>query len=79
MLRHMAFAHFGFQKWRRILLEVYVSHADAQPLYELIAFYTTYRAIVRLKVSCLRLAGTAMIEQPKIKKDIALYLEQAYL
>lgn len=75
---HMDLAHSGFPEWSRIFLDAYMDHADDLQVYALIDFYATYRAVVRLKVSCFGLSSAGATRQHAIKKEIRRYLDQAY-
>jgi aminoglycoside phosphotransferase family enzyme/predicted kinase len=75
---HMDMEHLGFPELSRIFLTAYVDKADDPELYALIDFYAAYRAIVRLKITCLRLKEVENSEQHFLTNEIRRYTDQAY-
>jgi len=59
-------------------LAAYVAAADDPALYRLLDFYACYRAMVRVKVDCLRSGQLDAAARPAIVRRAAAYLEQAY-
>jgi hypothetical protein len=70
----------GFPKTARHLLDCYVRYADDPDVFVLIDFYKCYRAFVRAKVNCLRLAGNALgdWEKRRLHRETDRYLDLAY-
>jgi uncharacterized protein len=76
---HMDMEQLGYPKQSRTILKSYVDHANDPEMYALIDFYAAYRAIVRLKVACIRHNELESQEQQKNMKDeINTFLNQAY-
>lgn len=76
---HMDMEHRGYSELSRIFLASYVNHSDDPELYSLIDFYAAYRAVVRLKISCLRLGSEETeAEQQALRSEAKLYMDQAY-
>jgi uncharacterized protein len=76
---HMDMEQIGYHKQSRTVLKSYVDHAHDPEMYTLIDFYAAYRAIVRLKVACIRHNELEGKEQQKTLKDeINAFLNQAY-
>jgi predicted kinase len=76
---HMDMEHLGHSRWSRAFLAAYVNAANDSELYALLDFYATYRAIVRLKVSCLRLQEVENAhDQKTLIEEARLYMDQAY-
>jgi aminoglycoside phosphotransferase family enzyme/predicted kinase len=75
---HMDMEHLGYGKWSRSFLAAYVNDARDPGLYSLLDFYAAYRAIVRLKVACLRWEEVKESEQETLAGDARVYLNQAY-
>jgi uncharacterized protein len=70
--------HMGCQDLGRELLASYaVSAADVE-IYQVLDFYAAYRALVRLKVSCLSIGQNGIKENAFMEKEIRRYLNQAY-
>jgi len=70
--------HLGYPEWSRAFLAAYVDAGNDPGLYALLDFYATYRAIVRLKVTCLRLKEVERAEQQVLIAEALLYMDQAY-
>jgi predicted kinase len=60
-----------------MLLEAYVEAADDPGIYALIDFYAAYRALVRAKIDCFRLADADEEEKTAVIDDIRRYMDQA--
>lgn len=75
---HMDMEHLGYPEWSRAFLAAYVDAGNDPGLYALLDFYATYRAIVRLKVTCLRLKEVEKAEQQVLMAEARLYMDQAY-
>lgn len=70
--------HRGHADVGRRILSVYARAARDPEIYALLDFYAAYRAMVRLKVSCLSLEQADAILRERLEADIARYLRQAY-
>ena len=70
----------GFPKTARHLLDCYVRYADDADVFVLIDFYKCYRAFVRAKVNCLRLADNALgeWEKSRLRRETDRFLNLAY-
>ena len=70
----------GFPKIAQHLIHSYVQYADDPDVFVLIDFYKCYRAVVRAKVNCLRLAEKALgeWEKSKLRRETDRYLNLAY-
>lgn len=76
---HMDMEHLGRPDLSLAVLAAYVRHASDPELYSLLDFYAAYRAIVKLKVACLRSTEIESKEEhEKLKALAAHYLGQAY-
>jgi uncharacterized protein len=76
---HMDMEQLGYHKQSQVILKSYVDYAQDPEIYALIDFYAAYRAIVRLKVACIRCDELETQEQKKaIKNEINALLNQAY-
>jgi uncharacterized protein len=76
---HMDMEQLGYHKESQTVLKSYVDYAHDPEIYALIDFYANYRAIVRLKVACIRHSELEEQEQQKLMKDeINTLLNQAY-
>ena len=75
---HMDMEHLGFSELSRNFLNAYVNKAGDPELYALIDFYAAYRAIVRLKVTCLRSQEIENSQRRFLKNEIKRYTDQAY-
>jgi uncharacterized protein len=76
---HMDMEQLGYHKESQTVLKSYVDHAHDPEIYALIDFYAGYRAIVRLKVACIRYSELEKHEQQMVVKDeIDALLIQAY-
>lgn len=76
---HMDLEHLGFPELSRIVLSSYVRYASDPELYSLLDFYSAYRAIVKLKVNCLRSMEVDAVElRRRLKEKAGEYLNLAY-
>ncbi|MBA3027767.1 MAG: AAA family ATPase [Desulfobacteraceae bacterium] len=69
--------HLGYPDQGRLLLSVYAETARDPEVYALLDFYAAYRALVRLKVTCLAMDGNLQDQGP-VMPEIRRYLNQAY-
>lgn len=72
---HMDLTRLGFAELSQVVLQAYVDHALDPDIYAVIDFYAAYRAIVRLKVACVR-HGQAPSQA--LREEIAAHLDQAF-
>lgn len=65
----------------RLLIDAYVRHSSDLSLYAVLSFYKCYRAMVRVKVDCMRLrqGGLNTAEQEKLRQKVTRYTDLAYL
>lgn len=75
---HMDLEHMGFSELSRDFLNAYVAASDDLGMYALLDFYASYRAVVMVKIHCLRLQEAEEPEKEKIESEIQHYLNQAY-
>ena len=76
---HMDLERTGGTGLSGTLLSAYAREADDCELYALIDFYAAYRAIVKLKVACLRSTETGDEEELRgLKRTASEFLKQAY-
>lgn len=75
---HMDLEHLGHADLSRIVLRAYVEQADDPELYSLLDFYAAYRAVVKLKVACLRAAEAAGANAVPQRHEADQYMQQAY-
>ncbi len=76
---HMDMEQLGFAGQSQDILKAYVKHSKDPEIYALIDFYAAYRAMVRLKVACIRWDELAEADDKKsIQEEINLHLNQAY-
>mgnify|MGYP001287902189 CR=1 FL=1 len=68
----------GFPAVADAFLAAYVTASGDSDLYTLIDFYKCYRAVVRLKVSCLRLEQIGAGQRPSLMAEIRRYQAMAY-
>jgi len=70
----------GFSAVARILLNAYIQYSGDVDIYLLMNFYKCYRALVRLKVNCLRLRQNDLAEEQRSKllADTQRYMDIAY-
>lgn len=76
---HMDLEALGYPEVSRAVLAAYVKHADDFGLYAVLDFYATYRALVKVKVACLR--ATEIVEPQARHSSEATaceYLAHAY-
>lgn len=76
---HMDLEHLGREDLCQEFLAAYAERADDFEMYALLDFYAAYRAVVKVKVACLRWEE---MESPKereaLAKEAMSYLQQAY-
>jgi aminoglycoside phosphotransferase family enzyme/predicted kinase len=76
---HMDLESLGCPDASRVIMSAYTEHSTDYECYSLLDFYAVYRALVKVKVACLR---STEVEEQKARlalKDSARdYLEQAY-
>ena len=76
---HMDLEHLGYPDLSQAFLASYVRRAADPQLYTLLDFYAAYRAVVKLKVNCLRLTEVEdPVERHEIRARALGYLQQAY-
>jgi uncharacterized protein len=76
---HMDMEQLGYPQQSQVVLKAYVDCAEDPEIYALIDFYAVYRAIVRLKVACIRYDELETLEKKKtVKNEINSLLNQAY-
>ncbi len=76
---HMDMEQLGYPKQSQMVLKSYVDCAHDPEIYALIDFYAAYRAIVRLKVACIRYDELKSREQKKaMTNELHGLLNQAY-
>jgi len=75
---HMDLEHLGHPDLSRVILAAYVEQADDPELYSLIDFYAAYRAVVKLKVACLRSSEAQAEAKGPLKAEAQGFLQQAY-
>ncbi|MFO8084872.1 MAG: AAA family ATPase [Desulfobacterales bacterium] len=76
---HMDMELLGYPEESQVILKSYVEHANDPEIYALIDFYAAYRAIVRLKVACIR--HNELKKQKlsnSLQVEINTHLNQAY-
>jgi aminoglycoside phosphotransferase family enzyme len=74
---HMDMEHLGYSELSKTFLKNYASTANDPELYLLLDFYAAYRAVVRLKVSCLRAREVENREKEFVVDEAKRYLDQA--
>jgi hypothetical protein len=74
----MDMEHLGHGNWSRAFLASYVNDANDPGLYSLLDFYAAYRAIVRLKVACLRWREVGKAQREALEDEARHYMDQAY-
>jgi len=74
----MDLEHLGYAEMGRTILAAYVDQADDPELYSLIDFYAAYRAVVKLKVACLRAAEVEGEEKQALRAEVNGFLQLAY-
>jgi aminoglycoside phosphotransferase family enzyme/predicted kinase len=69
----------GFTQVARSLLKAYARFSDDQEVFILLDFYKCYRALVRVKVNCLRLQQTDLAEaqRAELLEEIQRYMDLA--
>lgn len=76
---HMDLEHLGGEDLCKAFLAAYAERADDFEMYALLDFYACYRAVVKVKVACLRSAELESAEEREILKGEARsYLQGAY-
>lgn len=76
---HMELERSGHGALSRTILDAYVDRARDFDLYSLIDFYAAYRAIVKVKVACLRWAELEDADHAlSVQREAVEYLELAY-
>ncbi len=75
---HMDLEYRGYSEKSQGLLRSYVERANDAQLYAMLDFYGAYRAVVRLKVSCLTLDGLKPEAAAYMKKAVSHYQDLAY-
>jgi len=76
---HMDLESLGYPEASRVIMSAYTAHSRDHECYALLDFYAAYRAIVKVKVSCLRSTEVEALDARLALKPIAKdYLEQAY-
>lgn len=76
---HMDLEHHGGENLCQAFLAAYAERADDFEMYALLDFYACYRAMVKVKVACLRSAELESAEEREILKGEARgYLQGAY-
>jgi uncharacterized protein len=76
---HMDFDHLGRQDLSLQVLDAYVKQATDPGIFALLDFYAAYRAIVKLKVSCLHFSELHNPEGcTSLRRQAVAYLQQAY-
>lgn len=75
---HMDLEHLGYSDLSRMILKAYVEQADDPELYSLLDFYAAYRAVVKLKVACLRSTAADPSDVEPLRNEAAKYMQQAY-
>ncbi len=75
---HMDMDHYGLPTWSLAFLKAYVEFSKDWQAYALVDFYAVYRAVVRLKVSCLSLSSAKPKKRNELIADARLYMDQAY-
>lgn len=75
---HMDLEYREYSEKSQELLRAYVDQANDAQLYALLDFYSAYRAVVRLKVSCFTLDGLNPEAAAFMRKAISRYQDLAY-
>ena len=75
---HMDMEHLGYGNWSRAVLAAFVVGANDPGLFSLLDFYAAYRAIVRLKVTCLRWQEEDKTRKEALGNEARHYMDQAY-
>jgi uncharacterized protein len=77
---HMELDHLGHAALGRALLAAYAAAAADPEIYTLLDFYASYRAMVMVKINCLRYAEAPADPalQDTLRQQAQHYLEQAY-
>ena len=75
---HMELDHLGHPELGRELLRTYAESSDDPACYDLLDFYCAYRALVRVKICCLSLAGAEENRKAELRNQARQYFQQAY-
>jgi uncharacterized protein len=76
---HMDLESLGYPDTSRVIVSAYTEHSGDRECYALLDFYAAYRAIVKVKVACLRSTEVEALEvRLALKKSAGDYLAQAY-
>jgi aminoglycoside phosphotransferase family enzyme/predicted kinase len=76
---HMDLEALGSPDASTVIMSAYTAHSEDHEFYSLLDFYAAYRAIVKVKVACLRYTEIEAPEaQLPLKETARAYLEQAY-
>ena len=76
---HMELEKLGQSGLSRTILDAYVEAARDYDLYALIDFYAAYRAVVKVKVACLRLSELDDADEKEmLRREAETYLSLAY-
>lgn len=75
---HMDLEHLGYPDVSRALLAEYAACSNDTRLYTLLDYYTAYRSIVRLKVSCFRAQEMEEDEKQPIIEEARRFMNLAY-
>ena len=71
--------HLGRQDLAQELLASYAVSANDLEIYQVVYFYAAYRALVRLKITCLTLDQNERKAHAIMENEIRRYLNQAYV
>ncbi len=75
---HMDLEHLGYPDVSRELIKAYADNAGDPEIYALLNFFSAYRAIIRLKVSCFQYGELEKRHPAEVKNEIQLFMDQAY-
>ncbi|HPA15486.1 MAG TPA: AAA family ATPase [Desulfobacterales bacterium] len=75
---HMDMEQLGYPELSKTFLSNYATTANDPEIYLLIDFYAAYRAVVRLKVACLRSREVENGERKAVVDEAGRYLDLAY-
>ncbi len=76
---YMDMEHLGYPDAGHAVLKAYAERGDDPEIYGLLDFYAAYRAIIRLKVACIRYQEVdSEQERNRIQKTIDTHLDLAY-
>ncbi|WP_373500030.1 AAA family ATPase [Desulfococcus sp.] len=74
----MDLAALGHADLGRDLLAAYAAAADDPGVFAVVDFYVVYRAVVRIKVACLRLSSADAAEREVLASEIDRHMDLAY-